>query len=132
MDKTKPIVGTIALTKGFGKLAVKKNKTIIKYVKSEIIIFLVSEVSHALSSSTFLFLSFSFIISVSIFFDMIDFHFFILNNLKAAATSSGKVIVASPQTLTLSPFTPSAFPQDFASSGLAPALLPSASYPVLR
>ena len=47
-----PSVGTIALTKGLGRAALKKKSTITMYVRKAMIIFLERLVSQALSAST--------------------------------------------------------------------------------
>ena len=61
------------MIKGFGRPAIKKNNTIVAYVKTEIMIFLVKLVSHALSASTFLFLD-------SIDLSLFSISFMIKNN----------------------------------------------------
>ena len=82
VERKNPIVGTIALMKGFPKFDTKKNMTMTMYVSTKIITFRVQLVSHALSASTRLLRDFiscsSFWMSsmVVTFFDVISSKFF--------------------------------------------------------
>ena len=54
VERKNPIEGTMAFRNGFSRFAAKKNITMTMYVRIRITNLRVHEVSHALSSSTFL------------------------------------------------------------------------------